>query len=88
MDVCEIERHARVRGWIVVSCPRCEEVPTDKLLGCCDGLHRVLTFPNALGEISFQQYEHMHIVHGLEKRASGSVKVALEERSSAGGQLR
>ena len=27
-----------------------------------------VTFPNALGEISFQQYEAMHIVQGLEKR--------------------
>jgi hypothetical protein len=30
----------------------------------------VLTFPNALGEISFRQYEEMHILQGLEKRPS------------------
>jgi hypothetical protein len=66
--VHEIERHARVRGWIVVRCPRCERRASDKHRECCDGLRRVLTFANALGEISFQQYEAMHIVQGLEKR--------------------
>jgi hypothetical protein len=68
--VQEIEGHAMLRGWSIVTCPRCQGRPDNRRRDCCDGLRRVLTFPNALGEISFRQYEEMHIVQGLVKPPS------------------
>ena len=83
--VQEIERHAVSRGWISAPCPRCRGLSGSERPGCCDGLRRVLTFPDALGEISFEQYEQMHIVQGLEKRPAEREPVVSRRLRSAEG---